>query len=75
MDDYKELLLSIFDRTVKGSILISKKATIEDGFKFSNFTIEFKHLDADDDKTYELLKELFKRIESDLSNKHGTNTR
>lgn len=75
MDDYKELLLSIFDRTVKDNILISKKATIEDGFKFSNFTIEFKHVDTDDDKTYELLKELFKRIESDLKSKYGTNAR
>lgn len=69
MEDYKDLLLKIFNRTIKDSILISKKATIEDGFKFSNFTIEFKHADDSDDKTYEMLKELFKRIEIDLTKK------
>lgn len=74
MEDYKGLLLKIFDRTVKDSILISKKATIEDGFKFSNFAIEFQHVDEKDDNTYELIKELFKRIENDLK-ENVTNNR
>lgn len=66
MDNYKELLINIFDRTVKDSILVSKEEVNEDGFRYSNFTIKFKHCDKVDDKTYEMLKELFKRIKSDL---------
>lgn len=62
MDKIKDLLLSIFDRTVKESIKIGRKEYKEYGMDFTDFSIEFTHVNTADDKTYENIKELINEI-------------
>lgn len=62
MDNCNKLLLSIFDRTVKGSIKIGRKEYKEYGTDFTDFSIEFTHVNTADDKTYEKIKELINEI-------------
>lgn len=62
MDKFKDLLLSIFDRTAKGSIRISREEYNEEGFNLTDFAIKFTHINTADDKTYEKIKELINEI-------------
>lgn len=62
MDKFKDLLLSIFNRTVKESIKIGKEEYKEYGIEFTDFSIKFTHVNTADDKTYEKIKELINEI-------------
>lgn len=62
MDKFKDLLLSIFDRTAKGSIRICREEYNEEGFNLTDFAIKFTHINTADDKTYEKIKELMDEI-------------
>lgn len=62
MDKFKDLLLSILDRTLKGSIKIGREEYKEYGIDLTDFTIKFTHINTADDKTYEKIKELINEI-------------
>lgn len=67
MDNYKDLLMDIFDNTIKNSISVSKEETYNDGFNISKFTIKFNHCNKGiTDNTYEKIQILLENIIKDL---------
>ena len=62
MDKFKDLLLSVFGRAVKGSIKIGREEYKEYGTEFTDFSIKFTRVNTADDKTYEKIKELINEI-------------
>lgn len=63
MEKFKDLLMSIFDRTARDSIRIGKEEYNDGGFNLTDYTIKFTHINTNtDDKTYEKIKELMDEI-------------